>query len=224
MICISLSPPYATLVAILAKLIETRSWSTSHRGLLAIHQTAAPGPKGTTEAALWDLCLSSPFKEALLAAGMGNPARLPRGKIVAVVDLLHCEHVLYDWPRNQLVSQRSGHRLTDQERAFGDYSIGRYAWLLGNIRALPAPVSARGMPGLWDAPADVEAEIARQMAAPCPHCHAAYDLTHRQSGDRTWCAACNGWFLVQFRPGGAQLLPCEAPVSWPKARRKVRDA
>lgn len=29
------------------------------------------------------------------------------------------------------------HAKTDQERAFGDYTPGRYAWLLADIRALP---------------------------------------------------------------------------------------
>ena len=38
--------PYATLVALGAKHIETRSWSTRYRGPLAIHAGKGLGPVG----------------------------------------------------------------------------------------------------------------------------------------------------------------------------------
>lgn len=155
--CLSLSPPYGSLIALLLKKIETRGWATSHRGPLLIHQTAAPGPKGTTEAALWDLCLSEPFRSAL---SKRSPATLPRGKIVALVELVDCVPTRADWKGDDdspwvEVELLSGETLRvppdvdSQERAFGDYSPGRYAWLLANVRPLPEPIPARGMPGLW---------------------------------------------------------------------------
>src|SRR5690348_5785833 len=136
---ISLSPPYGTLIALLLKRIETRGWATSHRGPLAIHQTAAPGPKGTTEAALWDLCLSEPFKSALASKGIRSPAQLPRGKIVAVANLLDCVETMPRWAPIEpwlVASWTDGtvyHVPPGQgsyERAFGDYAPGRFAWLL----------------------------------------------------------------------------------------------
>ncbi len=39
---ISLLQPWATLVAIGAKRIETRSWATNYRGPLAIHASKSP--------------------------------------------------------------------------------------------------------------------------------------------------------------------------------------
>lgn len=164
MICISLSPPYGTLIALGLKRLETRSWSTSHRGLLAIHQTAAPGPRGTTEAALWDRCLSDEIGKALLNAGLGNPARLPRGKIVAVVDLVDCQMigVLPDGTPAYMAYDEFPpvlQAVQEPERSFGLYEAGRYAWLLANVRALPEPVSARGMPGLWTLPDYIEKEV-----------------------------------------------------------------
>ena len=164
MICISLSPPYATLIALLLKRIETRSWATTHRGTLAIHQTAAPGPRGTTEAALWDLCLSEPFR-AVLSIG---PHLLPRGKIVAVVDLVDCvmtDSLTILKTYAEMLPNHSARvwRLTDQERAFGNYSPGRYGWLLDNVRALPEPVSARGLPGLWRCDAATAAAVEMQI-------------------------------------------------------------
>src|SRR6266567_3747703 len=60
---LTLTQPFATLVAGGAKHLETRSWSTSYRGPLAIH--AAKGFPADAEA----LCEVSPFREALLALG-----------------------------------------------------------------------------------------------------------------------------------------------------------
>jgi len=218
---ISLSPPYGTLIALaathpdLGKKIETRGWATNHRGPLAIHQTAAPGPKGTTEAALWDRCLSGAIGKALLAAGLGNPARLPRGKIVAVVKLRGCLPIgsYYDAPA-LIPSDTPPILVREQEVAFGDYRPGRWAWLFANIRALPVPVPTRGYQGLWNVPADIEQAIARQLApgVPCPHCGAAYDVSHRLSGDTVLCAHCGGWATVRFGNGGTQLLAAAAPI------------
>jgi hypothetical protein len=74
---------------------------------------------------------------------------MPLGAIVATCELVDCIQVLYEWPHNQLVSQRSRHILTDQERTFGDYTPGRFAWLLASVRPLPAPIPAKGALGLW---------------------------------------------------------------------------
>jgi activating signal cointegrator 1 len=155
---LTLTQPYATLVAIGAKQIETRSWATSYRGPLAIHAGKGPGLLGSYKAML-DLCGTQPFFDALMPI-VPNYNRycdresifdlLPVGAIVAVCELVCCKLITggrdrdgwygvagRDWP------------ITDQERAFGDYSDGRYAWLLADIRALPEPIPARGAQGLW---------------------------------------------------------------------------
>ena len=43
---LTLTQPWATLVAIGAKRIETRSWATKYRGPLLIHAAAGLGPVG----------------------------------------------------------------------------------------------------------------------------------------------------------------------------------
>src|SRR5688572_29785081 len=79
---LSLTQPWATLVAIGAKQIETRSWKTAHRGPLAIH--AAKGfPKAAKE-----ICRQQPFNQALLDAGFMWFDQLPVGCIVAVCHLV----------------------------------------------------------------------------------------------------------------------------------------
>lgn len=75
--------PWGTLVALGAKRIETRSWSTPHRGPLAIHIAKTLPP----EAKAW--CDEAPFRQALEAGGYSfqperahNPWRLPLGHLV----------------------------------------------------------------------------------------------------------------------------------------------
>jgi activating signal cointegrator 1 len=152
---LTLTQPWATLVAIGAKQIETRSWATNYCGPLAIHAAAGLGPVGGNSG-LNELVAQEPFWTVLGAAGctFGRraPTGLPFGAIVAVCELVCCTRITFaagdargwygvvgrDWS------------LTDRERAFGDYADGRYAWLLADIRALPTPIPAKGALRVWE--------------------------------------------------------------------------
>jgi hypothetical protein len=164
---LSLNPPYGSLIAAceahpdLGKHIETRDWPTTYRGTLLIHQTKGLGDMFASEAELWDLCLSEPFRTTLTAAGYGNPGRLPRGAIVAVCELRDIARIDHyePWPDESDPQSRGpflnfgsrGEPLpAEPELSFGNYAPGRYAWLLADIRALPTPTRARGLPGLWE--------------------------------------------------------------------------
>lgn len=132
---LTLTQPWASLVAVGAKRIETRSWSTRYRGRLLIH--AAKGLAGMTERAYRDLCQSEPFASALTAGGFAEPADLPRGAIVAVCDLVDVQPIdLFSLP-------------PEPERSFGQYAAGRFAWHLANVWRLPEPIAASGAQGLW---------------------------------------------------------------------------
>lgn len=153
---LTLTQPYATLVAIGAKRIETRNWHTRYRGPLAIHAAQGLGPVGGLRG-FSEICTSSPFWEVLNSAGYcGHHPRQPeRGAIVAVCELHTCVSTIALATMksyNELLPNGSARtwRLTDQERAFGDYSPNRYAWLLWDIRVLPEPIPAKGALGLWD--------------------------------------------------------------------------
>ena len=147
---LTLTQPWATLVAIGAKRLETRSWPTSHRGLLAIH--AANRFPGWAR----DLCVPgpgfarSPFYDALRAAGIRGPVRdrrrcstgeLPLGAVVAVCWLVDVREITSP--------DALGGPLGPDELAFGDYTLGRYAWFLEDITPLPEPISVRGAQRLW---------------------------------------------------------------------------
>lgn len=144
---LTLTQPWATLVAIGAKHIETRSWATSYRGPLAIR--AAKGASSIGWPQINHICRhTEPFKSVLQLDR--HPAEaLPIGAIVAVCELKGCIRI----EEGLLSYQNPGVGwwiITEQERAFGDYTPGRYAWLLADIRALPDPIPAKGKLGLWN--------------------------------------------------------------------------
>lgn len=50
----------------------------------------------------------------------------------------------------------------DDQRPYGDFTPGRYAWLLADVRPLTSPVPAKGRQGLWTPDADLIAAIEAQ--------------------------------------------------------------
>lgn len=138
----TLYQPYATLIAIRAKRVETRSWSTRYRGPLAIHASRT----WQREARL--LLNREPFFSVLYKAGYVYKEVHALGAIIAIVDLKSCLPIYHEGPLP----------ISDQERTFGDYTLGRFMWFLGNIRELKHPIPAKGALGLWDwtPPLDLE--------------------------------------------------------------------
>ena len=141
--------PWASLIQIGAKRIETRSWTSIYRGPLAIHA----GKGATTD--VIRLTFVEPFKSALNAAGYRLFSQLPRGALIATCQLVGVipvykitDHGVYQWTGPDGRDYRFD--LTEQERAFGDYTFGRYAWLLADVQALPTTVPVRGALGLWE--------------------------------------------------------------------------
>jgi hypothetical protein len=129
---LTLTQPWASLVAVGAKRIETRSWGTTYRGPLAIHAA-----KGMNKEAL-RVVTEEPFWTALQPAyGHGW---LPRGCVIAIVQLVDVI------PAERALIAHADSR----EQAFGDYSEGRYAWIFGHVVPVDPPSAAKGMLGLWD--------------------------------------------------------------------------
>jgi hypothetical protein len=139
---LTLTQPWATLVALGAKRIETRSWNTSYRGTLAIH--AAKGfPKWAKET-----CEEPEFAKEL------GTDKLPTGVVVATCRLISCIPTR-DLQTNRVIEVDylagcADFVMTDLERTFGDYSPGRWAWLLADVKPLPEPILVTGALGLWE--------------------------------------------------------------------------
>lgn len=143
---LTLTQPWASLVAIGAKRIETRSWRTDYRGPLAIHAAKAPDLTGVV--------VQTPFYQTLKAAGL-DPIFLPYGAVLATAELVSVRqiepvHSITGWKWDTPDGRTIDFPLNRPESDFGDYRDGRYAWLLYNVMRLPAPIPARGALGLWD--------------------------------------------------------------------------
>lgn len=156
---LSLTQPWASLVAHGHKRIETRSWNPYHRGAIAIHAAKA-FPTDCRE-----LCGEEPFRSALWDAGCRMVQRratgltdLPLGAIVAVATLLDAV-----WCGRPLLGQPEDWSDLPHERAFGRYSPGRYMLVLSNVRRLVEPVPCRGALGVWDVPEAVAEEVRRRV-------------------------------------------------------------
>jgi activating signal cointegrator 1 len=153
--------PWAMLIAWGEKRFETRGHAINYRGTILIHAGA------TWNARLHELCFTEPFCSVIEHQGISMKYRpytgsirlgLPLGAIVAVADLVECW-----WMRDQAIP---GFQIDARERAFGDFSPGRYAWQLENVIALAEPVKAAGRQGIWYPSVEVHDQVARQLMAP----------------------------------------------------------
>jgi len=147
---LTLIQPWASLVILGAKQIETRSWKTEYRGTLAIHAGQKWNPR------LADLCDAEPFRSVLhrheWKFAEGRCSNTPLGMILGTVELVDCvatEDLIVQ------VNEESG-----PEFAFGDYRPGRWGWMLQNAQMLTHPVPFLGRQGLWDVPDEVIANAA----------------------------------------------------------------
>lgn len=130
---LTLTQPWAQLVAIGAKKIETRSWSTNYRGWLAIH-----AGKSKPAYARHYTHNSESIVDAFAGTRM-TFYNMPRGVIVAVAQLIACRPILGD-PE------------TAGEKDFGDFTPGRFAWYLENVIVVDPVIPCQGTLGLFDVP------------------------------------------------------------------------
>jgi hypothetical protein len=151
---ISLWQPWASAVAMRAKRIETRSWSTCYRGPLAIHAA-----KRCVKSELIDLFSQKHWQVALriwpsereLYPKVLPWEILPFGAIVATCRLADC----VPSARFGLLALDNPYITTDgywTERQMGNFGPGRWAWLLNDVRPLARPIPYRGSRGLFDVP------------------------------------------------------------------------
>jgi len=134
---ISLWQPWASAIAAGLKTFETRSWSTSYRGPLAI----AAAKRDTREEREFWADMTDDDRAAFARMDVLSYADLPRGAIVATCELTAC-----------LRTEAAGVRMLDKspEYWWGNYEAGRFAWKLENITPLAVPVPCVGRQGFFD--------------------------------------------------------------------------
>lgn len=167
---LTLQQPWATLVAIGAKKIETRSWKTNYRGEIAIHVSKHLNPVSRSLAMTFT---QEPFATALYGVFwdkkpstlLGQPAetwqcypeRFNLGCVIATCELVHCIQVTKFQSSSRCAwidDKKKYHEVCvppeSPEYDFGDYTPGRFAWILENVKILDTPIPAKGALGLWE--------------------------------------------------------------------------
>lgn len=125
---VSIIEPWASLIKEKVKYIETRSWKTNYRGKIYIHASLKKVQKNTEIINnLINLLKDKDFKY---------------GHIIAEANLVDCIYMDEEF--------LSKIKENNQEYICGEYSLGRYAWVLENIKPLKEPIQAKGSLGLWN--------------------------------------------------------------------------
>jgi hypothetical protein len=143
---ISVIQPWASAITLGLKRVETRSWKTNYRGPLLIHASKriAPFHKSfnyTTFEQRYIILktICNAYDEYDL---------MPTGAIIAKAMLKDVSLIVESegyWAK--LKNERIVNLL---EWHLGDYTPGRYAWILEDIEMLENPIPAKGRLGLWE--------------------------------------------------------------------------
>lgn len=123
---ITIKEPYATLIKNNVKLIETRSWKTSYRGKLYIHASLIKKNKINDEIKMYY-----------------NEEDLKMGYIICKCNLVDCIYMSESFINNLKKDNYI-------EYLCGNYEIGRYAWILKDVKILKYPIKVKGKLGIWN--------------------------------------------------------------------------
>jgi len=133
---LSLWQPWASLIAWGAKQYETRDWTTSYRGLLAIH---AAKRKPTYNDTVHMKDQFYPVMQQNMRPDFCTLDNLPLGVVLCIVKL----KAIYR-------TEQCAPHLSERELAFGNYAPGRAAWELEVVEVLDRPIPAKGSQGFWE--------------------------------------------------------------------------
>lgn len=182
---ITIHQPWASLLAHKVKRYETRSWACPSDYLtgpgellkrVAIHASL-------TQEALWDngryaeMGYSGTWREMFLDHSISldmSTVEGTLGGILGVTAIDRCYHIVsvepseYDpdtcsfygrfkdedgYLHTQLIN------ISTLEYDLGDWTPGRYAWRMADVRLLPQPIPCRGGDKFWAVPTPIEAQI-----------------------------------------------------------------
>ncbi|MFA5169832.1 MAG: ASCH domain-containing protein [Candidatus Paceibacterota bacterium] len=163
---ITVIQPWTSLIALGEKKIETRSWKTNYRGPLAIHASK------TIPTYAKEICKGFPFWQVLIEKyadknlkvktyAFGHPQEIEftKGMIIATCNLVDCCKIRCIRPVKRdgevimtafIESKNSLIEVSGNELSFGDYTPGRYAWILEDVKILDNPIPAKGQQGFWN--------------------------------------------------------------------------
>lgn len=123
---ITISQPYASMIANGEKFVENRTWPTNYRGEIAIH-----AGKG------------------LQYLDRDELAEYPTGCVIAVAKLVACLRIEDITVRSIDTSKPDGSRRAWKEIARHVHAEGPWCWVLEDVQQIE-PCSWRGSQGLWE--------------------------------------------------------------------------
>jgi hypothetical protein len=153
---ISVWQPWASLIILGHKFIETRGWPAP-KSLIdeTIGIAATSQLKAEQRIAMQD----PEFKRYYDELDMPPLDALPYGAVIGTVRLHSCEVMTEEFMAD----------VTGEEKAFGIWAPGRYAWRLRYPKAFERPVPVRGMQGVWNwNPDDQETPLQRPTREAAP--------------------------------------------------------
>lgn len=127
---LSIKEPFASLVSVGIKKIETRSWKTNYRGEIYIH--ASLSKTNSSDKNRFDKLVSL----------LPENYELKYGNIICKCNLKDCVYMSEDY-----VLEMQNNTI---EYLCGRYEVGRYAWILEDIEILAKPILAKGKLGIWN--------------------------------------------------------------------------
>ena len=156
---LSLWQPWASLIAVGAKTIETRGWKTNYRGLVAIH---AAKRRKVDEINYY---LSTRAFSVALAEQRVDTLRyerriegLPFGAFVCLARLVECR------PTELFTVAELDTKTREYcQRDFGNFEPGRFGWILETVWPLKQAVPAKGMQGLFSISTATRDEIFKEL-------------------------------------------------------------
>jgi activating signal cointegrator 1 len=137
---LSLSQPWASLMADGRKCVETRSW---------------PAPQWLLGNRLAIHAAKSIDKKACQKFGY-DPEKIPRGVILCHVHLHACLE-LPTTPARIVLAQ--GRLMNPVEIQYGNFDAGRYAWLCSDVQPVDPPIPAKGHLSIWNCFLDVPVRL-----------------------------------------------------------------
>jgi len=125
---LSILEPWASLIKEKVKYVETRSWKTNYRGELYIHASLKKeNKKDKVINELLNLLRNKEFNY---------------GHIIAKCKLVDCIYMDDEYIKNIKENKT--------EYMCGEYSVGRYAWVIEDIEMLEIPIKVKGQLSIWN--------------------------------------------------------------------------
>jgi len=123
---LTIKEPFATLISKGIKKIETRSWKTKYRGKLYIHAG-----------------LSKDYRKIDEINKIIKDLNFNYGKIICEVELVDCIYMTEEF----IEKLKKNNKI---EYLVGHYEVGRYAWILDNVKLLDKKIDAKGKLSIWN--------------------------------------------------------------------------